>query len=87
MRSNYPQYYKGPKAGGSEDEEWLAVTEFQAFMYIYDNTWFYSDFDCWLAARDRHHYKLGGNAAENALKEFQKMHNIKAEVKPWYENN
>jgi len=87
MRTNYPGYYKGPKAGGSSDEEWLAVTEFQAFRFMKDDTWYYSDFDCWLAARDRRHYKLGSKAAENALKEFQKKYNIKTEVKSWYDND
>jgi len=76
MRSNYPEDYKGPKAGGSEDEEWLAVTEFQAFRFMKDNTWSYSDFDCWLVARDRHHYKLGGDVAVNALKEVWKKYPI-----------
>lgn len=87
MRSNYPEDYKGPKAGGSDDKEWLAVTEFQAFRFMRDSTWYYSDFDCWLATRDKHHYKLGEEAALNALKEFQKRHNIKAEVKSWYDKN
>jgi len=52
MRNDYPEDYKGPKAGGSSNEEWVAVTEFQAFKFIRDFTWQYSDFDCWLAARN-----------------------------------
>jgi hypothetical protein len=70
MRNNYPEDYKGPKAGGSSDEEWLAVTEFQAFKFMRDFTWHYSDFNCWLAVRNDWHYKLGSKAAENVLKEF-----------------
>jgi len=69
MRTNYPGYYRGPKAGGSSDEEWLAVTEFQAFKFMKDGTWFYSDFNCWLAARDKLHYNLGGDASLKAFKE------------------
>jgi len=76
MRNDYPEDYKGPKAGGSEDEEWLAVREYDAFMYIIYGTWSYSDFDCWLVARDRHHYKLGGDVAVNALKEVWKKYPI-----------
>jgi len=73
MRNDYPEDYIGPKAGGSSDEEWLAVTEFQAFKLMKDCTWYYSDFDCWLVARDRHHYKLGGDAAVKAFKETYKI--------------
>jgi len=83
MRTNYPVYYKGPKAGGSNDDEWLAIAEFQVFKWIRDGTWLYSDFDCWLVARDRHHHKLGEENSLKALQEFQKMYNIKAEVKEW----
>jgi hypothetical protein len=54
VRSNYPKDYEGPKAGVSSDEEWLTVTEFQAFKYIRNEIWYYSDFDCWLAAYVRH---------------------------------
>jgi len=54
VRSNYPEDYEGPKAGVSSDEEWLSVTEFQAFKYIRNEIWYYSDFDCWLAAYTRH---------------------------------
>jgi hypothetical protein len=81
----YPKNYNGPKAGQSVDEEWLAVREYDAFMYIIYGTWSYSDFDCWLVARDRNHYKLGGDSAVNALTEFQKRFNIKAEEKYPYE--
>lgn len=68
MGKEYPENYKGPKAGQSDDEEWLAVREYDAYMYIIYGTWSYSDFDCWLVARDRHHYKLGGDAAVTAPK-------------------
>lgn len=85
MRSNYPEDYKGPKAGGSNDDEWLAVTEFQAFRFMRDSTWFYADFNCWLVARDRHHQGIGEKRFIVALQEFQKMYNIKTEIKSWYE--
>jgi hypothetical protein len=44
----------------------------------------YSDFDCYLYAMCEEHYKKGENHALEALQEFQKRYNIKAEVKPWY---
>jgi len=46
MRTNYPEDYFGPKAGASSDQEWLAVTEFQAFRFVRLGIWYYSDFDC-----------------------------------------
>ena len=79
MRSNYPEDYKGPKAGQSDDKDWLAVREYDAFMYIIYGTWSYSDFDCWLVSRDRHHYKLGQDRVLEALKEMQKIQGIKDE--------
>jgi len=57
----YPEDYIGPKAGLSNHQEWLDVTEFQAFKYMRNEVWFYSDFDCWLGARDK-------KAFENAHK-------------------
>jgi len=85
MRTDYPKDYKGPKAGGSSDEEWLAVTEFQAFKLMRDFTWQYSDFDCWLAVRNDWHYRRGGDDSVKAFKEFEKTYNIKDEVKPQYD--
>lgn len=58
MRTNYPEDYFGPKAGASSDEEWLAITEFQAFRFIRLGTWYYSDFDCWLITRDRREVEI-----------------------------
>lgn len=73
MRTNYPEDYKGPKAGYSEDSEWLAVTEFQAFKWIRDNTWYYSDFDCWLVTRDLSIRSKKEQECLNAFKEMQKI--------------
>ena len=80
----YPEGYTGPKAGQSETEEWVAVRDYDAFRYVVDGVWSYSDFDCYLYAMCEKHYKLGEERAIDALKEFQKMYNIKAEVKSWY---
>ena len=80
----YPKDYKGPKAGQSTHEEWIAVRDFDAFKYVQDGTWTYSDFDCYLYARSEEHYKKGEKQSLEALKEFQKRYNIKAELKPWY---
>lgn len=73
MRTDYPKYYKGPKAGGSSNQEWLDVTEFQAFKYVRFETWNYSDFDCWLRARDDWHYNRGG---EDHIKAFKDAHKL-----------
>jgi len=81
----YPEDYKGPKAGQSTHEEWIAVRDFDAFKYVRDGTWSYSDFDCYLYAMCEEHYKKGENQALKALKEFQKRYNIKVEMKPWYD--
>ena len=78
------QDYKGPKAGESKTEEWISVRDYDAFKYLRDGTWSYSDFDCYLYAMCEKHYKLGAERALDALKEFQKMYNIKTEVKSWY---
>ena len=81
----YPEDYKGPKAGQSETEEWVSVRDFDAFKYVRDGTWSYSDFDCYLYAMCEEHYKKGEKQALDALKNFQEMYNIKAEVKSWYD--
>lgn len=69
MRKNYPEDYFGPKAGEANDDEWLGVTEYAAFKLMLAGTWSYSDFDCWLATRDKNHYVKGEEALRNALKE------------------
>lgn len=80
----YPEDYKGPKAGKSTNEEWIAVRDYEAFKFIRDGTWNYSDFDCYLYAMCEEHYKRGEKNSIDALLEFQKRYNIKTEVKPWY---
>jgi hypothetical protein len=69
MRTNYPEDYKGPKAGVSNDQEWLDVTEYQAFKYVRFEDWSYSDFDCWLAARNNWHYERGSSDTAKSLRE------------------
>lgn len=83
--NEYPEGYTGPKAGQSTHEEWVAVRDFDAFKYMRDFTWSYSDFDCYLYAMCEEHYKKGGDAAVAALKAFQERYNVKVELKPWYE--
>jgi hypothetical protein len=51
--SGYPDHYKGPKAGHSSDEEWLAVRWYEAYIYILNGTWTYCDFDCFCVALER----------------------------------
>jgi hypothetical protein len=76
MRNDYPQDYKGPKAGVSGSQEWLDVTEFEAFKYIRFGIWRFSDFDCWLGSRDEWHYNRGGDKTLITFKEAQKIQGI-----------
>lgn len=47
MSKKYPLDYKGPQAGKSTLDEWLDVRDYQAYRWVADGTWSYSDFDCW----------------------------------------
>jgi hypothetical protein len=73
--------FPNPRAGKSDDEEWLKLREFNVYKKILNEEWAYSDFDCWLAARDTHHVKIGEERAWKALKDFQDMHDIKCTPK------
>jgi hypothetical protein len=55
MSKEYPINYIGPKAGESSDEEWLSVRPYQAFRWVREGVWSYSDFDCYLVAKCREH--------------------------------
>lgn len=72
----YPEDYKGPRAGKSETEEWVAVRDYDAFKYVRDGTWAYSDFDCYLYSMCSLHYGKGGDATVKAFQEFQKLMKI-----------
>lgn len=80
----YPEDYTGPKAGESTHEEYLQVRDYNAFKYVRDGIWSYADFDNYLYAMCSDYYEKGEKQALEALKEFQKRYNIKAEVKSWY---
>ena len=73
----YPKDYKGPMSGISEAKVWMAVRGIDAFKWIQDGTWTYSDFDNWFSSRESTHYKLGENNALLALEEFQRTMKIK----------
>lgn len=73
MSKKYPEDYKGPKAGQSENVEWMAVRGIQAMRWILDGTWTYSDFDCYLSVRESVFYKKGQENVLDALKVFQKQ--------------
>jgi hypothetical protein len=75
---DYPEDYKGPKAGQSSNEEWIAITEFQAFKFMRDFTWHYSDFDCWLSTRDDWHYNRGCDDVKKAFEEMQKIVGVRS---------
>lgn len=68
MRTTYPEDYTGPKAGGSDDKEWLNITEYQAFCWVQDGTWYYSDFDCWLSVRATQHVQLGRDSLLDSIR-------------------
>ena len=53
----YPKDYKGPKAGKSDNKEWVAVRDYDAFCNVKNGTWTYSDFDCYLYAMCEEHAK------------------------------
>ena len=76
MRTDYPKDYNGPKAGLSDNQEWLEVTEFQAYKYMVFGIWKFSDFDCWLSVRDGWHYNRGSDDTLNAFKEAHKIQGI-----------
>ena len=72
----YPDDYKGPRAGVSSDKEWAAVRDYNAYKYVRDGVWSYSDFDCYLYAMCEQHYKKGEKRTLDTLKEFQKIMKI-----------
>lgn len=73
MSNNYPADYKGPKAGQSSTKEWIAVRDYDAFCYVANGTWSYSDFDCYLYSMCKDFYKKGGDSVHEAIKEMQKI--------------
>ena len=75
----YPKDYKGPMSGISETKEWMAVRGIDAFKWIRDGTWSYSDFDNWFSSRDEFYWKWGERNILNALEEFHKVMKIKNE--------
>ena len=75
---DYPEDYKGPKAGISSREEWQKITEYQAYKHIRFGDWNYSDFDCWLGTRDEWHYNRGGEDVKEAFEQMQKIVGIKS---------
>lgn len=76
-RKEYPDDYKGPMSGHSSNEEWIAVRDYDAYKYVRDGVWSYSDFDCYLYCMCQEFYKKGGDAVHNAFVEFQKTMKIR----------
>jgi hypothetical protein len=77
MRNDYPDDYKGPKAGQSSNEEWIAVRDYDAYKYVRDGVWSYSDFDCYLYCMCGMFYSKGEKQALDALVEFQRTQKIR----------
>jgi len=73
MSKEYPDDYTGPKSGKSSHEEWISVRNYNAFKYVRDGVWSYSDFDCYLYSMCEEHFKKGEKRTLDALKEFQKI--------------
>ena len=71
--NSYPEDYKGPKAGKSSYEEWITVRDYDAYCYVANGTWSYSDFDCYLYSKCEEHYKKGADFVQDAI---EKMHEI-----------
>ena len=69
----YPESYNGPRAGQSTNDEWVAVRDYDAFCYVRDGTWTYSDFDCYLYSMCEKHRKIGEDNTLTALKEVYKI--------------
>ena len=63
----YPEDYRGPKAGKSSNEEWIAVRDYDAFKFVSNGTWRYSDFDCYLYAMCEEHYKKAFKEAHKTI--------------------
>lgn len=55
MKTNYPEGYNGPISGDSSIEEWCSVRDWQAYKWIVDGTWSYSDFDNYLYSMIQNH--------------------------------
>jgi hypothetical protein len=73
MKNEYPADYIGPKAGQSSHEEWISVRDYNAYKYVRDGVWNYSDFDCYLYSMCEEHFKKGEKRTLDALKEMQKI--------------
>ena len=48
MKTDYPEDYNGPISGHSSQEEWVKIRDWQAYKWIINGTWSYSDFDNYL---------------------------------------
>lgn len=74
MPRDYPKDYTGPKAGLSDDKEWLAIREYQVYKWIHDGTWHYSDFDCYLAALRSDAFNFGLNMSEEDKQNYKTIY-------------
>jgi len=78
MRDDYPEDYKGPKAGKSSYEEWIAIRDYDAYCYVANGTWSYSDFDCYLYSMCKKHYSLGAGFVQDTIEQMQKITKIRS---------
>ena len=68
--NKYPSDYKGPKAGVSSSEEWAVIRDYNAYCWVVDGTWTYSDFDCYLYSKCDDHAKKTHKLISETFKPF-----------------
>lgn len=66
---NELEEYNGPKAGKSSNEEWTSVRDYDAFKYVRNGIWNYSDFDCYLYAMCEEYHKK--RSRKSRINEFR----------------
>jgi len=68
--NKYPVDYKGPTAGVSSSEEWAAIRDYNAYCWVVDGTWSYSDFDNYLYSKCDKHAKNTHKLISKTFKPF-----------------
>ena len=61
-----PPTYNGPTSGKSTQQEWASVRDYDAYCYVKDGVWVYSDFDNYL-------YSMIGVQADKLLEEIKNL--------------
>jgi hypothetical protein len=72
----YPEFPYPKAATNHNDKDWLVIDVYDAFNFVLNGDWRYSDFHRWLETRDRNHYKLGYDDVINSMKLMYQINNI-----------